>query len=121
MRRSLPATSIECLPFDLLKTCPRSDTQATARTGPPEPTKAADAGGTDNPEFRAARTKVLHCRRSLRAFQIQMIASTNSAFRRARQPQTTTTSNRLPTSQPRIQAPEATAETRLFVRRVVRG
>src|SRR6476646_9034464 len=121
MRRSLLATSSEWLPFDLLKTCPRSDTQPTARTRPPEPTKAADAGGTDNPEFRAARTKALHCPRSPQAFQIQMIVSTNSVIHTTRQPQTTTTSSQLPTSQPRIQAPEATAETHLFVRWVVRG
>src|SRR4029079_8038970 len=115
MRRSLLATSSERLPFDLLKTCPHSDTQPTARTRRLEPTKAADAGGTDNPEFRAARTKVLHCPRSPQAFQIQMIVSANSVIHTARQPQTTTTSSQLPTSQPKIQAPEATAETHLFV------
>src|ERR1043166_564583 len=121
MHRSLLATSIEWLPSDLLKTCPRSDTQPRARTRPPEPTKAADAGGTDNPEFRAVRTKALHCPRLPQAFQIQMIVSTNSAIHTGRQPQTTTTSNPLRTSQPRIQAPEATAETHLFVQWVVQG
>src|SRR6476646_10897019 len=121
MRRWSQATSIECLPFDLPKTFLRSNTPPIKPTMPLEPTKAADAGRTGNPEFDARHTRVLHFPRLKQAFQIQTIVSTNSTIHIVHPRETTKRSNRPATSRPRIQSRAATEEMLLFVRWVAPG